>query len=472
MRFAFLAFVFATMTPVLAQELAAGFPVGQPAIAFVPITHVIIIVQENRSFDNLFQSLPGANTQNYGLNSSGAQVSLTCVPLTNAWGSGCTPAPSPTTSPNGYDIDHTHSAGFEAECNNGTTLKQCPMNGFNNATCNAVGVATCPPSNAAYGYVPQVEVSPYYQMAQTWAIDDYTFQSNQGPSFTAHQFLIRATSQTTNGGSFETLDNPSGSANGSCDFPSFTVDTINPTTGAAGTAATPCFTVTSLFSEMDTAGVSWKYYQNGTSGGLWQAPNTMASLCPTTPCNGNAEYQANVSSPPSNILTDITNCALPQISFVTPTALASDHAGSTDGSGSAWVASIVDAIGQNTCPTPYWNNTAIFVTWDDWGGWYDHVPPPMNNYNAQGFRVPLLAISAYAKQNVVVHTQYDSNGSILRTLEAWFNLPSLGGVDATAPDVSDMFCLRCAANPFTYIVGALPTQHWVAMKRDDGPPDY
>jgi phospholipase C len=98
------------------------------------------------------------------------------------------------------------------------------------------------------------------------------------------------------------------------------------------------------------------------------------------------------------------------------------------------VSSIVSAIGSSQ----YWKDTAIFVTWDDWGGWYDHVAPPKIDQNGPGFRVPLIAISPYAKHGYVSHGQLETS-SITRYIEEIFNLPSLGQRDATANAPDDMF---------------------------------
>ncbi|MDP9025243.1 MAG: hypothetical protein M3N13_07710, partial [Candidatus Eremiobacteraeota bacterium] len=88
--------------------------------------------------------------------------------------------------------------------------------------------------------------------------------------------------------------------------------------------------------------------------------------------------------------------------------------------------------------SPYWNNTTIFVTWDDWGGWYDHVAPQQFNFYELGFRVPLIVISPYAKTHYVSHVQHEF-GSLLKFTENAFNLPSLNYTDARSDDLSDMF---------------------------------
>ena len=131
----------------------------------------------------------------------------------------------------------------------------------------------------------------------------------------------------------------------------------------------------------------------------------------------------------TRILNDISNGQLAAVSWVIPSGQASDHPVFTDGSGPSWVASIVNAIGNSA----YWSNSAIIITWDDWGGWYDHVPPPSiandgtgwGSGYVYGFRVPLIVVSPYAKAAYVSHVTHDF-GSILKFVEETFGLGALG----------------------------------------------
>jgi phospholipase C len=130
--------------------------------------------------------------------------------------------------------------------------------------------------------------------------------------------------------------------------------------------------------------------------------------------------------PQTQVLKDIANKDLAQVSWVIPPGQDSDHAAVNDGTGPSWVASIVNAIGNSD----YWSNTAIIITWDDWGGWYDHVPPPaIYDQYEYGFRVPLIVVSPYARQRYVSHVTHDF-GSVLKFIEEAFGLPSLGYADA------------------------------------------
>jgi phospholipase C len=176
----------------------------------------------------------------------------------------------------------------------------------------------------------------------------------------------------------------------------------------------------------------------------------------------------------TQILTDIGGGKLAGVSWVIPTGQASDHAGMNEGSGPSWVASIVNAIGTSS----YWSDTAIIITWDDWGGWYDHVPPPhvINDGTSwgsgyvYGFRVPLIVVSPYAKSAYVSHTQHDF-GSILKFVEVTFGLPSLGYADVAADDLSDCFNFSQTPLQFQRISAPLNAEHFLTDRRPPTDPD-
>jgi phospholipase C len=152
------------------------------------------------------------------------------------------------------------------------------------------------------------------------------------------------------------------------------------------------------------------------------------------------------------------------VTWVIPNGKSSDHAGGNDNAGPSWVASVVNAIGNS----PYWEDTAIFITWDDWGGWYDHVAPPINPKNAYeyGFRVPLIVVSPYAKAASISHVTHHF-GSILKYIEENFGLSSLGYADADADDLSDCFDYTQAPLTFHTIVAPLDANHFLL---DQSPP--
>jgi phospholipase C len=395
------------------QWSALGAPPGEsPAFHRTPgasesvIKHVVIIVQENRSVDNFFQFLPGANTQSYGLNSQGQKVTLQPQPLSVPW-----------------DVSHLHQYWLLDYANGN-------MNGFDLEKCKN---RLCP-ADASYSYVPESDVAPYYTLAETYTFADELFETDQGPSFPSHQYLVSGTSTLSDGSPKRAAGNPgtpSDKGTGGCDSPAGSlVAVIDPKGFEPKSLQTyPCFKRQSLMNEMDAAGITWKYYQDSPGPGLWHGVDAIYSIW-----SNPGEMAASVVTPPSQVLTDVAKGNLADVVWVTPTGKASDHAGVTDGSGPSWVGSVVNAIGQSK----YWNDTAIFITWDDWGGWYDHVAPSIYNSFELGFRVPLIVVSPYAKPAYVSHAQHEF-GSILKFTEETFGLPSLGTTDQRADDLSDCF---------------------------------
>jgi phospholipase C len=174
----------------------------------------------------------------------------------------------------------------------------------------------------------------------------------------------------------------------------------------------------------------------------------------------------------TQVLTDISAGKLPAVSWVIPTNRSSDHANGNDGSGPSWVASVVNAIGASQ----YWKDTAIIITWDDWGGWYDHVPPPLihNSYEL-GLRVPLIVVSPYAKPAYISHVTHDF-GSILKFVEKTFSLPEIdpavGYADSRSDDLSDCFDFNQTPLTFTPIPAPLNAQYFLNDKSaPEGPDD-
>ncbi|MGC2449246.1 MAG: Ig-like domain-containing protein [Candidatus Sulfotelmatobacter sp.] len=414
---------------------SAGSITNSAAFAVTAIQHVIIIMQENRSPDNLFHGLPGADIASYGVNSYGQLIPLQPVPLANTW-----------------DLKHSHIA-FSTMYDNGK------MDGDN---LNLVGCGThCPPPpNPQYGYVQQSDIAPYFQMAGQYTFADRMFQTNQGPSFPAHQFIISGTSAPTATSDLFASGEPypQNEAAG-CSAPSNVMVQLIDPYGNNTQTQYPCFEHQTIMDNLDDAGISWKYY-SPSAGSIWNGPNAIHHL------RYGPDWAKNVIMPNSVVLTDIAQGKLAAVSWVMPTGQESDHPAINDGSGPSWVSSIVNAVGNS----PYWENTAIFITWDDWGGWYDHVAPPMLNSYEYGFRVPLVVVSPYAKPAYVSHVMYDF-GSILKMVEQTFSLPSLGYADSFANDLSDCFNFNQSPITFKQINAPLGPEHFINDKSEPLDPD-
>ncbi len=413
---------------------------GSSAVAAAEIKHVVVIFQENRSTDNLFHDpvlmARGANIASSGVNSLGQTIPLTSVPLDND-----------------YDLNHGHAA-FLAMYDGGK------MDGANNVTvaCAVGAPASCPAANAQFAYVQASDVGPYFHMAEQYTFSDSMFQTNQGPSFPAHQFILAGTSAPTATSNLFAAENPTGGAG--CTAPKGSLVKLIDPSGNESSSTYPCFEHPTLSDELDAQGVSWRYY-TPSAGSVWTGPNAISHMCQAQVqsgklvCTGSAWN--NVIIPNTQVLTDIASGNLATVSWVIPSGQFSDHPSINKGTGPSWVASIVNAIGNSA----YWANTAMIVTWDDWGGWYDHVPPPQVRVNCSewgcgyvyGFRVPLIVISPYAKAGYISHVNHDF-GSILRFIEETFGLNSLGYADAFADDLSD--CFNFSQTPLTFQSIAAP----------------
>jgi phospholipase C len=380
------------------QSAAKEFPFGSP------IKHVVVIMQENRSFDNLFHDFPGADSADSGMDKA-TQVQLTPVPLAEQ-----------------YDLNHTHP-GWWSDWDNGK------MDGFEASQEN--------PAVSPYSYVPSSEIQPYWTLAAQYTLADRMFQSNTGPSFVAHQYLIAGQSGSSD-------EDPPGN-NWGCDA---SVGTRVSLVGPNGTdlpGPFPCFDYQTMADLLDAKGITWRYYAPVNAG----PRNTTASAYEAIRHIFYGTEWSNDISPQTQVLTDIANGDLAQMTWVIPDFLHSDHPGNNSNEGPDWVASVVNAVGES----PFWDSTAIFIIWDDWGGWYDHVAPQSIDNMGPGFRVPLIVVSPYAKRGYVSHQVYET-ASLLSFTEKTFGLQDLGTRDATANDLSD--CFDYLQTPAAYT--AVPTK--------------
>ncbi|HXO16534.1 MAG TPA: alkaline phosphatase family protein [Candidatus Dormibacteraeota bacterium] len=403
------------------------------------IKHVIFIVQENRSFDNLFQGYPGADTVSSGTNSIGKRIKLKPISLADK-----------------YEVDHSAEAMFAA-CDGTGRLPgtDCRMDAFDKES-----VFGGPP-NAAYVYVPHKESKPYFDMAHQWVVADRMFQSQLDESYVAHQYVIAAQAAWT-------VDLPQlvwGCGGG----PTDTIPTITPTRDTNGRRVKPCFDYVTLGDELDRANLSWRFYASelgsGSSdgGAVWSAYRSVRHI------RYGPDWAKDVVSPNWKFITDVRAGKLANFTWVTPVCADSDHSNCGGGYGPSWVAALVNTVGNSK----FWDSTAIFVQWDDWGGLYDHVPPPYVNRDGLGFRVPLLVISPYAKTNYVSHVRYET-ASVLRFAEDLFGLNQLAGADTRAHSPApDCFDFSQKPRPFVKIEAPHPPKFFMRrLNNDDVAPDY
>lgn len=447
--------------------------------------HIVVIVQENRTTDNMFQGLcvpPYGSSQSCSLTPGPGQYNI----QTSDWydktsDKGVTqPKAVALTAP--YDLSHSHKA-YEEMCDYAVASSTkgktgCKVDGAAKIACNG----TCP-SKPQFKYVDNAKgiLNPYLDLATQYGFANYMFQSNQGPSFPAHQFIFGSTSAPSaaaDASGIFAADDPSGGP-GCTAAEDAKVAMVAPP-GQKVASIYPCF-------EHQTMGdfqqaFSWKYY-TPSSKSIVTAPVAIDHICQSSGYDGHCDgtqFTDNVDLKPPDVLTDISGCNLRDVSWVIPSMAYSDHAGINDGTGPAWVASIVNALGASkNCDggAGYWNNTAIFITWDDWGGWYDHeVPPaqqyPQNDYQ-YGFRVPLIVVSAYTPAGYVDNGKHDF-GSIQRFIEQNFGVKegALGFADARAKNNLTTF-FKAADHPRTFhqISSPLDAHYFIYDKRPLADPD-
>ncbi len=413
------------------------------------IQHVVIVIQENRSLDNVFGD-PAGSIGDLDRHTTG---------IANCPGMLVKPKVKlrPVKLEYPYDVNHSWASSLKS-------FDSGKMDGF----CYDAfyyDAATLP-----YAYVPDTptEARPYWDMASKYVIADHMFPTEFGPSFSSHLMLIAGNDDLVSGDD-ALVDFPSSTPWG-CDAPRSTVSPYIHYNGGTqrlyvSNGPFPCFDqFRTMADTLDAAGISWKYYgpcvaapgshRSCDPGGLtWSAFDAIKNV------RDGADW-ANVVTPPMTVLKDAkacrpSSCKFPDVAWVVPDIRDSDHAESppyNSNTGPSWVASIVNTIHNNA---NLWSTTAIVVVWDDYGGWSDLAVPPQSprfggkfaqgDFRGLGIRVPCLIISpyTYGRQPHVVHTQYEF-GSILKFVEEVFNLPTLGTLaagytDGRANSIADAF---------------------------------
>ncbi|HEX3672602.1 MAG TPA: alkaline phosphatase family protein [Candidatus Cybelea sp.] len=428
------------------------------------IQHVVIIVQENRSFNNLFYGYPGAKTSKYGKISTGKQILIQPVSLSTKW-----------------DLEH-NSGGFIRSCNGIGKIPgtNCRMNGFDKQTwgCDQPGKPKCPIKYPPYAYVPHDQITPYFDMAGQYVLADQFYASDfDTSSYISHQYIIAGINPGSAANYPETVW---GCPGGTPDR----IDRLGPNREITLFPKNehPCSDVTTLADELDAARVSWRFYAAPVSldkgqtacgssdlgpdaskgrRGIWSAYQAIRHIC------YGPDWSKDVFSPPTRFFNDLSRGRFQDVTWITPTYGNSDHGGNGSATGPSWVASLVNAIGKS----PYWNSTAIFIFWDDSGGWYDSQPPAYLDDDGLGFRLPLLIISPYAKKGLVTHEHFE-HGSILRFIENRFGLAQLAASDQRAKS-PQLCCFDFSKPPRKFVPFKAPfdQSYFMAQPLDMQPPD-
>jgi len=436
------------------------------------IQHVVLIYMENRTPDDLFSGyfhvpFPGGGTYGSALDVRD-------------------PDALPTLAPNPlgqhFDPDHSNRGSFVPE--SAGDYQKVPI-GCRHA---------CPPTASVFSYVPAPEPSPYLAMISNFAYASHVLQANAGPSYAAHQYAIAGQSGGLDDDApppyryapYAQAENPQpvadvtgGSFTGDCfsgtTYSEATLDMLSVYPGTAGNPHPPCAEYTTILDEIGSAFgaplvADWQYvaYANDT---IWAAPMAIDHLYMQYRHDPTKSVEPFAVDPDAIDFVKALGARDPArpfaaLTYLTPCPLESDHPivnGTSDGP--AWLTYVVNAIGESK----YWPNTTIVVTWDDWGGFYDHyrppgswphhpVPNPYGNANDPyewGFRVPLIVISPYVTARGYVSTRLRSQSAILNYVESTFGLGSLGADDMSngSDDLGDLFDFSHRALPYVPITG-------------------
>lgn len=411
-------------------------PSPTPTSSGSPIQHVVIVLQENRSFENIFHGYPGAHTVDYGYNHLGQEVPLTATHLMVP-----------------YDPTHTYSA-WVTEFNNGG------MNGFDLETLDYGSGA---PNDFAYQYAYQSDVQPYWDMAAEGSLADEFFVDHRSESFAGHQFPIAGASGpiTPSLPDYYAAEDPSGGE--VCDSQG-TGPAINLQTGNEDKTYTTCFDYETIADLLTAANKTWRFYIDASS----KDSSYVSSFAVIKHIRDNPEQWKNVVSPATAVYTDAKNGTLANVSWVIGSFANSDHAGQDVPSknGPSWVTSVMNAVGESKS----WDSTAIVLTYDDWGGWFDEQAP-FTTFNAfePGFRIPFVVVSPYSNRGYISHVTHYM-GSLLHYIESNFGLGSLGTSDSHSDDLSDMFDYQQEPLQYVPIGSPLGRRFFLHQKNADKVP--
>ena len=371
-------------TGALAQQLAA---------AKQKIQHVVVIMQENRSFDHYFGTYPGAD----GIPMDDAGNPTVCIPNSLTTDAGCT-APF-------HDIQMINSGGPH---DSNASLKDVNgglMNGFiaeqgKGKACDGGADPLCTPDGGglhdAVGYHTRAEIPNYWAYADNFVLQDKLFEPIASYSMPSHMFLVSA---------WSAICTEAGDAS-SC------APAINPPASPPEPPGQPQhYAWTDLTWLLHKHGVPWKYYlAEGAEPDCDQGQETCAPVAlPDSGVNSfwnplpafetvvNEDKELGNVVPIDEFLVDAKNGTLPPVSWIVPQKVVSEHPPAAVNTGEAYVTSLVNAVMQRPA---LWASTVIFIAWDDWGGFYDHVPPVAIDQLGYGIRVPGLTLSPYARHFV------------------------------------------------------------------------
>jgi len=315
----------------------SGIPsLGSISLSSAHLKHIVIVVQENRSFDDFFATFPGADGAKRGLMKTprgDKYVQLKSAPLDS------------------LSLAHQHLA-FQHEYDGGK------MDGFDDVALELKRGTRVRAGTYAYRYVDPNDIPEYWSIANQYVLGDHMFTTQSSDSFTAHQDLIAAGTPVGNAGD-NVIDFPTPGSWGCEASPKGTVTSLITPKGKElrGKGPFPCFTYSTIRDLLDAKSVSWLYFTSASKGGTWDGYEAINAV------RNGPEWSTNIIEPETQFFNYVSGGTLPAVSWVIPDAINSDHPGNHKDTGPYWVASIVNAVGESS----YWPNTVVIVVWDDWG---------------------------------------------------------------------------------------------------------
>jgi phospholipase C len=366
-------------------QLSTSGPMPIDAQAAAHLKHVFVIMQENHTFDNYFGTFPGADGLRPGLG----------VPVDPGVQAGGTVVPYHLPALRTQDLDHgqiSARAAFDDGRMDGFVAAQQDRN---------------LPGSLALGYYDQSDIPYYWDLAMNYVLADRFFSSAMGGSLTNHQYWVAAKGSGTG----ESI--PAGG-----------------------------FQMTTIFDRLQSADVTWKFYVKN-----YDPQLNFRHLDPTNPRDSEVAWVPLLTIPavvddPSkmariqdlgNLYQDLVKGTVPSVSYIIQGGT-SEHPPGHVGNGQNATVGIISSIMRSQA----WKDSAIVLTWDDWGGWYDHVVPPQVDADGYGFRVPALIISPYAKKGYILDQTADFT-SILKFIERLHGLAPLTTRDEAATDLMAAF---------------------------------
>ena len=366
-----------------------------------PIKHVVFIIKENRSFDHMFGRFPGTNGVTWAWDRDLKR------PLTRA------------IEERGHDIPHCYNCAL-------SMINGGKMDGFNQTEYSDI---------YAFTQFRRDQLPNYWHWAKEYVLSDEFFASATGPSFPNHMFTIAAQS----GGALENPWQPPSALremmqkgwakSWGCDIAEGGyVEILDPEGQLV--QVPPCFDFKTVGDLLTKKRIPWGYYAatNTQKGYIWSAYAAIDRYR-----NDQERWDKHIFGV-DQLVSDIEEDRLPPVTWVTPRFELSEHPEYSFCHGENWTTKVVDSIMQS----PMWEDTAIFITWDDWGGFYDHVPPVRVDPFGFGIRVPLLVISPYAKDGYIDSKEGEFS-SILRFIEENWGLRQLTKRDRRANDMTHVF---------------------------------